>query len=72
MAFNKRYIELGIIIWFIHSECHYTGCSEIVYGDENSIIVRKVFCPHHYDIMNQFLNSCESYWQVVVNVGGDT
>lgn len=54
---NKYYHYSSI--WYIHSECCYTDCSKMVYGDENSIIINKVFCSHHYDIMNQFLNSYE-------------
>ncbi len=72
MKFDKLYIKYGIIIWFIYTECCYIGCSKMVYGDENSIIIDEVFCSHHYDTINKFLDSCENYWQVVSNVGGDT
>lgn len=45
-------------IWYTISECGYAGCSEMVYGDDNSIVIRKVFCRKHYEIIGRFLSNC--------------
>lgn len=44
-------------IWYAISECNYTDCQETVYGDEDSIIVNRVFCSYHYTIVLRFISA---------------
>ena len=52
-----KYRHLYNGLWYVYTECNYTGCSKSVYGDENSIVGMSAFCPCHYNIIVQFLNS---------------
>lgn len=40
--------------WHSVTKCCQSGCQEVVYGDTDSMIGKKVFCSDHYDIMMFF------------------
>ena len=52
-------------LWHRLNGCDYTKCSEVVYGDIDSIIGQKIFCKYHYDLVSRFLGGYGSDWQMV-------